>query len=185
VFSRLTGWFEEYLYAVVLVGGGIDALGIPFPGRLMLMTAGSVSGQAGTSAGEVALLIALATLGTVAGDHAWYLIGRFRGRRLFDLYCRVARLPQARIREADRLLRRFGGAAIVLAQTGALLRIALVPLAVSRGMSYGRFLALALVGAGLRAAALVSLGRAVGTLIERTSLTSAAFLGGTGVALGP
>jgi membrane protein DedA with SNARE-associated domain len=166
VFSPVAGWLHEHLYAVVFLGAVVDAIGLPFPGRLMLIAAGSfshpesrVASDAGASAWAV---IALATVGTVAGDHVWYLAGRLKGRRLFELYCRLFRLSDAWIGAADRFLRRFGGVAIVLARFAATLRVVVAPLAVSRGMSYGRFMAFDLVGAVLWVSGFVWLGRAAG-----------------------
>jgi membrane protein DedA with SNARE-associated domain len=164
VFAPVVGWLHEHLYVVVLLGAVVDAVGIPFPGRLMLITAGSFSHPASESTSSASTVIALATLGTVTGDHVWYLVGRLKGRRLFDIYCRLFRLSESRIGAADRLLRRFGGLTIVLARLTAAFRIVVVPLAVSRGMPYGRFVATDALGAALWAAGFVSLGRAVGAL---------------------
>jgi membrane protein DedA with SNARE-associated domain len=164
VFTPIVGWLQEHLYAVVLLGAVIDAIGIPFPGRLMLITAGSLSHPGSEPTSSAAALITLATVGTVAGDHVWYLVGRLKGRRLFQLYSRLFRLSEARIGVADRFLRRFGGVTLVLARLTATLRIVAVPLAVSRGMSYRRFLAADAVGAILWAAGFVGLGRAVGAM---------------------
>jgi membrane protein DedA with SNARE-associated domain len=164
VFAPLDAWFHEHLYAVVFLGALVDATGVPFPGRIMLITVGSLSGPAEGAGASAALLIALATLGTVTGDHIWFLLGRLKGRRMFDAYCRWMRLPKARIAWADRFLRRFGGLALVFARLSATLRIVVAPLAVSRGMSYGRFLAFELAGALLWTAGFVWLGRAAGAL---------------------
>jgi membrane protein DedA with SNARE-associated domain len=166
VLSPVTLWLHEHLYAVVFLGAVVDAIGVPFPGRLMLIAAGSFShpeSRAAADAGaSAAAVIALATVGTVAGDHVWYLAGRLKGRRLFELYCRLFRLSDAWIGGADRFLRRFGGAAIVLARFAATLRVVVAPLAVSRGMSYGRFVAFDLLGAVLWVTGFVWLGRAAG-----------------------
>jgi membrane protein DedA with SNARE-associated domain len=83
---------------------------------------------------------------------------------LFDRYCRVVHLSERRIASADRVLRRFGGLALVIGRLAAMLRIVAVPLAVSRGMSYGRFLAFDSLGAVLWTAGLVWLGRVAGAL---------------------
>ena len=117
------------------------------------------------------------------GDHVWYLLGRLKGRRLFDAYCRWMRLPKARIAGADRFLRRFGGLALVFARLAATLRVVVVPLAVSRGMSYGRFLAFELAGALIWTTGFVSLGRAVGALGARSGMISTlAMVGALGAA---
>jgi membrane protein DedA with SNARE-associated domain len=168
VFAPLEGWFHEHLYAVVFLGALVDATGVPFPGRIMLITVGSLSGPSEGAGASAALLIALATLGTVTGDHLWFLLGRLKGRRMFDAYCRWMRLPKARIAQADCFLHRFGGLALVFARLAATLRIVVVPLAVSRGMSYGRFLTFELAGALLWTAGFVWLGRAAGALGARS-----------------
>lgn len=174
MFAPIVEWLREHLYAVVFVGAVADAIGIPFPGRLMLITAGSFSrpSEASVSAGVV---IALATVGTVMGDHVWYLLGRLKGRRLFEIYCRLFRLSAPKIGAADRILRRFGGLALVVARLAATLRIVVVPLAVSRGMSYGRFVTSDAAGALLWTTGCVWLGRALGVLASESGL---------GVALG-
>jgi membrane protein DedA with SNARE-associated domain len=178
MFSPLDAWLREHLYAVVFLGAVVDALGIPFPGRLMLMTVGSFSHPVSGTGASAWAMIALATLGTVAGDHTWYLVGRLRGQRLFALYCRVFRLSRSRTGAAERLLRRFGGVALVLARLAATLRVVVVPLAVSRGMSYPRFVVFDLVGALLWAGGFVWLGRAAGTLAFASGL-----VGGFAIAL--
>ena len=155
---------DEHLYALVFLGALVDAVGIPFPGRIMLITVGSLSDPARDNGADASIVIALGVAGTVAGDHVWYLLGRLTGRRLLERYCRVVRLSRAPDRAADRFLRRFGGLALVLGRLAATLRIVAVPLAVSRGMSYGRFLAFDALGAVLWTAGLVWLGRVAGAL---------------------
>jgi membrane-associated protein len=183
VFSYIEGWLREHLYAVVFLGAVVDALGIPFPGRMMLITVGSVSGPPPGGSGTASLVILLAVIGTVAGDHVWYLLGRFKGRRLFALYCRIVRLPAVRIATADRLIRRFGGLTLVLGRFAAALRIVVTPLAVSRGMSYRQFLLWDLTGAVLWVAGFVWLGRAAGALGAGAQIGwTLAVLGGLAIA---
>jgi membrane protein DedA with SNARE-associated domain len=170
VLAPIDSWLSEHLYAVVFLGAVVDAIGVPFPGRIMLITVGSLSGPTADGDGRAAGVILLATMGTVVGDHVWYLLGRRKGRRLFDIYGRVVRLSKPRIVQADRFLRRFGGLTLILARFAATLRVVVVPLAVSRGMSYGRFLAFDLVGALLWSAGFVWLGRAAGALGGRGGL---------------
>jgi membrane protein DedA with SNARE-associated domain len=98
------------------------------------------------------------------------LLGRLKGRRLFELYCRLFRLSAPGIGAADRILRRFGALTLVVARLGATLRILVVPLAASRGMSYGRFVASDAMGAMLWATGCVWLGRALGVLASERGL---------------
>lgn len=170
MFSPIDGWLREYLYVVVFLGGIVDAVGIPFPGRIMLITVGSFSNPVSGTGASTWAVIGLATLGTVAGDHAWYLVGRFKGRRLLELYCRLFRLSNSPMGAADRFLRRFGGLVLVFARVAVALRVVVAPLAIARGMSYVCFLAFDLLGALLWAAGFVWLGRTAGTLASGSGL---------------
>jgi membrane protein DedA with SNARE-associated domain len=173
VLSSLDGWLHEHLYAVVFLGALVDAVGIPFPGRIMLITIGSLSGPLHDTGASASLVIALAVIGTVAGDHVWYLLGRLKGRRLFETYCRLMRLSKDRMVAADRLIRRYGALALLLSRVAATLRVLVIPLAVSRGMSYGRFVALDTLGALAWVAGFVSLGRVAGALGAQSGLGGA------------
>ena len=114
----------------------------------------------------------------MAGDHVWYLVGRLKGHRLFEIYSRLFRLSAPRTGAADRFLRRFGGLTLVFARLTATFRIVVVPLAVSRGMSYGRFVTIDLIGALLWTTGFVWLGRAVGVLTSGSSLGITLAIGG-------
>jgi membrane protein DedA with SNARE-associated domain len=170
VLALVESWLREHLFAVVFLGAIVDAIGIPFPGRLMLITAGSMTDQARDHGTGTVLVIAVAVVGTVAGDHVWYLLGRLMGPRFLDRYGRRLRISGPRLVTADRFLRRFGGIALILGRLAATLRIVITPLAASRGMSYARFLAFDFAGAVLWAAGFVWLGRAAGAVGGRGGL---------------
>ena len=168
--ALVESWLRENLFAVVFLGAIVDAIGIPFPGRIMLITAGSMTDQARDHGIGTVLVIAVAVVGTVAGDHVWYLLGRLMGRRFLDRYGRRLRISGARLATADRFLKRFGGIALILGRVAATLRIVITPLAASRGLSYARFLAFDFAGAVLWVAGFVWLGRAAGALGGRGGL---------------
>ena len=168
--ALVESWLREHLFAVVFLGAIVDAIGIPFPGRIMLITAGSMTDQARDHGTGTVLVIAVAVVGTVAGDHVWYLLGRLMGRRFLDRYRRRLRISGPRLASADRFLRRFGGLALILGRLAATLRIVITPLAASRGMSYARFLAFDFAGAVLWATGFVWLGRAAGAVGGRGGL---------------
>jgi membrane protein DedA with SNARE-associated domain len=170
VLALVESWLREHLFAVVFLGAIVDAIGIPFPGRIMLITAGSMTDQARDHGTGTVLVIAVAVVGTVVGDHVWYLLGRLMGRRFLDRYGRRLRISGPRLVTADRFLRRFGGIALILGRLAATLRIVITPMAASRGMSYGRFLAFDFAGAVLWAAGFVWLGRAAGAVGGRGGL---------------
>ena len=99
---------REHLFAVVFLGAIVDAIGIPVPGRIMLITAGSMTDQARDHGTGTVLVIAVAVVGTVAGDHVGYLLGRLMGRGFLDRYGRRLRTSGPRLVTADRTARWTG-----------------------------------------------------------------------------
>jgi hypothetical protein len=59
-------FFTDHLYAIVFVAATIDATGLPFTGRLLVITAGATAGG-GLEATRVMLL---AAAGALVGDHS-------------------------------------------------------------------------------------------------------------------
>jgi hypothetical protein len=64
----------DHAYAGLFVAAVVDAVGLPFPGRLLLIGAGVLAPAAESS--PTGLVVA-AALGALVGDHAWYVAGRF------------------------------------------------------------------------------------------------------------
>jgi membrane protein DedA with SNARE-associated domain len=83
----LVDWLGRHTYAVVFVGATIDATGFPFPGRLLLITAGAV---AVTGPANPLVLVALGAAGTLLADHLWYFAGALGSDRLLRLHCRLS-----------------------------------------------------------------------------------------------
>lgn len=153
------GWFIDHTYLVIFFGTIIDAVGFPFPGRLLLAAAGAFA-----AAGDVnlALVIALGALGAMITDHGWFFVGPFASRRLLDFYCRVTFSSPDCFRRADDYFRRFGAATFVIGRFSSGVRIFGWPLARRCGVGYGRFLAGDLVGALVWASIWVGIGYVIG-----------------------
>lgn len=138
---------EEWLQTIpavwvyVLVGGvvGLESLGIPLPGEIVLVSSALLSAK-----GVVSPLIVgvCASVGAIVGDSLGYLIGRKGGRPLFDRLGR--RFPKhfgpAHIAKAEQLFQRWGVWAVFFGRFVALLRILAGPLAGALHMPYWRFL---------------------------------------------
>lgn len=95
------------LFLVLLVG----AVGVPTPGSLLLLVAGSFVEQ-----GEMSLwpVLALALAGAVVGDNLGYALGRWGGRRLFARFER--RGGARRLASAEGWLKRWGGGGVFLSR---------------------------------------------------------------------
>ena len=156
-------FFMSHLYAVTFVVAVIDAVGLPFPGRFLLITAGAVS-AGGPNATWTVLC---ATAGSVVGDHLLYLIGWLGGDRVLSLYCRWTLGSAHCVRKAEQYFERWGGATILIGRFVTGVRLFAVTLAGSGGMSYLTFLAFDVLGALIGSAAFVLLGYFFGTQASR------------------
>ncbi len=137
--------------AVYLVVGGVvgmESLGIPLPGEIVLVSAALMSSHHDLAVNPVGVGAA-AVIGAVVGDSIGYAIGRRFGLPLFDRLGR--RFPKhfgpGHVALAERLFNRWGVRAVFFGRFIALLRIFAGPLAGALKMHYPRFLAANVSGA--------------------------------------
>ncbi|MFI0239285.1 DedA family protein [Streptomyces sp. NPDC016845] len=128
------------IYALVAGVIGLESLGIPLPGEIVLVSAALLSSQHG-DVNPVVLGIC-ATAGAVVGDSIGYAIGRKGGRPLLAKLGR--KFPKhfgpAHIATAERSFDKWGMWAVFIGRFIALLRIFAGPLAGVLHMPYWRFL---------------------------------------------
>ncbi len=138
----------------------IDATGLPFPGRVVLVAAGAAMAK---DWGHLAAMTAAGALGAVIGDHLWYAAGRLGAAdRLTALYCKLSLASGRCEARARSRFGRFGPLAIVIGRFVAGVRILAAPMAGSGAISYPRFLLFDLIGAVAWAGLFVGLGYALG-----------------------
>lgn len=127
------------VYLMVGLVVGVESLGIPLPGEIVLMTAALMSSQGHADPWLVGLS---GIIGAVVGDSIGYSIGRKGGRPLLDRLGR--RFPKhfspANIATAEHSFHRWGMWAVFFGRFVALLRIFAGPLAGVLKMPYPRFL---------------------------------------------
>ena len=132
------------LAVYLVVGGvvGIESLGVPLPGEIVLVSAALMSSHHDLAVNPVGVGVA-AVIGAVVGDSIGYTIGRRFGMPLFDRLGR--RFPKhfgpGHVALAEKLFNRWGVRAVFFGRFIALLRIFAGPLAGALKMSYPRFLA--------------------------------------------
>ena len=132
------------LAVYLVVGGvvGIESLGVPLPGEIVLVSAALMASHHDLAVNPVGVGAA-AVIGAVIGDSIGYAIGRRFGMPLFDRLGR--RFPKhfgpGHVALAERLFNRWGVRAVFFGRFIALLRIFAGPLAGALKMPYPRFLA--------------------------------------------
>ncbi|WP_343576995.1 DedA family protein [Mycobacterium sp.] len=156
------------VYGVVGVVVGVESLGIPLPGEIVLVSAALMSSRHDLTVNPIGVGAA-AVLGAVLGDSAGYAIGRRLGLPLFDRLGR--RFPNhfgpGQVLYAERLFERWGARAVFFGRFVALLRIFAGPLAGALKMRYARFLPANISGAACWAGGTTALVYYAGIAAER------------------
>jgi membrane protein DedA with SNARE-associated domain len=128
------------VYALVGIVIGLESLGIPLPGEIILVSAALLSSQhAGI---DPVILGVCATVGAIVGDSIGYAIGRKGGRPLLAWLGKKfpRHFSEGHIATAERSFEKWGMWAVFFGRFVALLRIFAGPLAGVLRMPYWKFL---------------------------------------------
>ncbi|MFE9439013.1 DedA family protein [Streptomyces sp. NPDC006602] len=134
------------VYALVGIVIGLESLGIPLPGEIILVSAALMSSQhAGI---DPVILGACASVGAIVGDSIGYAIGRKGGRPLLAWLGRKfpKHFSEGHIATAERSFEKWGMWAVFFGRFVALLRIFAGPLAGVLRMPYWKFLIANMLG---------------------------------------
>lgn len=148
----------EHVLSIVFFTFLIEAAGIPFPSRIILLVAATFTTEPRLLAG----LVAVSAGGALMGDHVPYLAGALTGPRILALYCRLTLGSEECVEKTVRYFTRFGPAAILLCRFSTSVRLFAAALSGCGHITYWRFLAFDLVGTVVYSALLVVVGRVVG-----------------------
>jgi membrane protein DedA with SNARE-associated domain len=163
-------WLESIpavvIYLVVGLIIGVESVGIPLPGEIVLVSA-SVAASQGIV--DPVLLCVIASGGAILGDSIGYLIGRRHGRSLLAWLGRRApkHFGPKPIAQAERAFARWGAWAVCGGRFIALLRILAGPLAGILGMPYRKFLLANAAGGIAWASVITTVGYVFGLVAER------------------
>lgn len=155
------GWLHEHLLPVVFLTSLVDATGLPFPGRAMLVAAGI----AAAGHRDVVMLVMTGVTGALLGDHLLYALGRRRGPRLLALYCRLSLGSVRCVENTLACFRRFGALAVLVGRFSTSVRLFAAVLAGSGEISYRRFILLDLIGSLVYMTLWIGLGAAFGAVV--------------------
>ncbi|MER7462419.1 DedA family protein [Streptomyces sp. NPDC097981] len=137
-------WLETIpavsIYLLVGLVIGLESLGIPLPGEIILVSAALLASQHGEI--DPVVLGICASTGAIVGDSIGYAIGRRGGKPLLERLGR--RFPRhfgpEHVAQAERSFEKWGMWAVFFGRFVALLRIFAGPLAGVLHMPYWRFL---------------------------------------------
>lgn len=148
----------DHLVPIVFFAFLIEGAGVPFPSRIILLIAATVT----TEPRALATLVALSAGGALIGDHVPYFAGVVTGPRILGLYCWITLGSEQCIEKTVRYFIRFGPAAILLSRFSASVRLFAAALSGCGHIAYSRFLLLDMIGTVVYAALMVTVGRLVG-----------------------
>ncbi|KOU53408.1 DedA family protein [Streptomyces sp. WM6378] len=137
-------WLEHIpavsVYLLVALVIGVESLGIPLPGEIVLVSSALLASQQGHI--NPVVLGACATAGAVIGDSIGYAIGRKGGRPLLAWLGRKfpKHFSEGHVAMAERSFQKWGMWAVFFGRFIALLRIFAGPLAGVLHMPYWKFL---------------------------------------------
>ncbi|MFC3895013.1 DedA family protein [Lentzea rhizosphaerae] len=140
----LTQWLHTIppvlVYVVVGLVVGIESVGIPVPGEIVLVTAALMASHHDGISPVIVGVVASA--GAITGDSTGYALGKRFGPRVFGWA--GEKFPRhfdaGKVGRAQALFERHGARAVFFGRFVALLRILSGPLAATMGMHYGKFL---------------------------------------------
>ena len=147
----------EHLFAVVFAAFLIEAAGLPFPTRLLLLVAATLAEPR-----QLGGLVVATTAGALIGDHVPYVAGALTGPRILALYCRLTLGSEHCVERTVGYFKRFGAGAILLSRFSHSVRLFASALSGCGHIPYWKFILFDLVGTILYAALWVGLGHLVG-----------------------
>ena len=153
-----------YGYWIVLATAFVDQFGAPVPAIAILLAGGAVAGQGKLS---LAGVLAAATLGTVAGDVALYLGGRWRGGPVLRKLCSFSLAPDTCVRKTETSFERLGWKALVVAKFVPGLAFLAAPVAGVLRMPWAPFLLYDSLGALLYNLVVTGLGFVLHEQLDR------------------
>lgn len=156
-----------------------EQIGLPIPAVPVLLAAGALAGAGKMNFG---MAVGLGVAACLVGDFIWYYLGRYRGRHILNVLCRISLEPDSCIRRTESFFGRHGMWSLVFANFIPGLSTVTPALAGLFGVSVERFLFYTGLGALLWTVAFIAPGYLFGDQLEWFAEQAARF-GGSFVVL--
>ncbi len=148
-------FLRAYGYAVVFFGVLAENLGFPLPSYALVLAAASMAAELHFS---LVALVAVSVLAAVAGDVAWYALGRSKGRPVLRTLCSISLNPDSCVSRTENFFTRHGLKSLLVSKFVPALNTVAPPLAGLLEVPPERFLLVDLAGAALWAGSATALG---------------------------
>ena len=155
----LIALISEYGLLFVFVNILLQQLGAPLPAYPVLMLTGALAARGQFN---VFALLGAAAAACLLADASWFLIGRWLGRRVLRVLCRISLSPDGCVRQTESIFTRFGAPSLVVAKFVPGFASVATAMAGAMHIRRGPFMLFDLIGATLW----VSVGLALGWLFS-------------------
>jgi membrane protein DedA with SNARE-associated domain len=143
---------------VVFLAFFVEAAGVPFPSRILLLIAATVA----IDARQVAALVVVSTAGSLIGDHVPYLAGALTGPRILAFYCWITLGSASCVERTVGYFKRFGAAAVLLSRFSTGVRLFASAMSGCGHITYWKFVTCDAIGTLLYTTAWATVGYLLG-----------------------
>ncbi|WP_426195905.1 VTT domain-containing protein [Massilia sp. DWR3-1-1] len=144
-------------YGVLIVFGTVllEQIGLPIPAMPMLIVAGALA-----AGGEIswAAVLAASVGACLISDYFWFKAGRFYGKRVLRLLCKISLSPDYCVSQTEDKFRRWGAKSLLVAKFVPGFNTVAPPLAGAMGTTTPVFLVYSVLGALLWSAVGIGIG---------------------------
>jgi membrane protein DedA with SNARE-associated domain len=144
--------------------------GVPAPSATLLMLSAAFSSELQVNPWS---LLLWATLTIVAVDHIWFWLGRTKGVQILAWVEKLSPASAAAVGAVKRMNRRHGVLLLVVAKFLPGVHTLVVPASAAMKLSYGRFVVFSTLGTAMWAGIYVSLGVALGPVVQQVASLAA------------
>jgi membrane protein DedA with SNARE-associated domain/rhodanese-related sulfurtransferase len=177
--ENLVDVFTRHGLLALFVGVFIEQIGVPTPALPFFVLAGA---RAAGDASFAMKALAVGTMAAMIADACWYFAGRYFGRAVLSLLCRVSLSPDTCVRKSEVSFARRGATTVLLAKFLPGISLLAPPLAGALGMRLSLFLVLELAGSLLWGGSGIALGLVFHRQVQGV-LTRLSDLGGQAAAV--
>jgi membrane protein DedA with SNARE-associated domain/rhodanese-related sulfurtransferase len=155
---------QHYGVAIVFAVVLVEQIGLPIPAFPILIVAGALCIDGDSNWAEVLFVSLVACL---ISDYFWFRAGRFYGKRILKLLCRISLSPDYCVSQTEDNFNRWGPKALVVAKFIPGFNTIAPPLAGAMGTSTAKFFGFSIAGGLLWSGTGIAIGAFFHTSVDQ------------------